>query len=84
GEGEPELLAACYRNSLELAARHGVASIAFPAISCGVYGYPLEAACVLAIGELRAWLSGRPHGLREVRLVAFDARALDAYRRALS
>ncbi|QND83723.1 O-acetyl-ADP-ribose deacetylase [Chromobacterium vaccinii] len=82
GEGEPELLAACYRNSLELAARHGVASIAFPAISCGVYGYPLEAACVLAIGELRAWLSGQPHGLREVRLVAFDARAQEAYRRA--
>ncbi|MBX9297555.1 O-acetyl-ADP-ribose deacetylase [Chromobacterium vaccinii] len=83
GEGEPELLAACYRNSLALAARHGVASIAFPAISCGVYGYPLEAACALAVGELRAWLSGRPHGLREVRLVAFDARALGAYRRAL-
>ncbi|XLM20129.1 macro domain-containing protein, partial [Chromobacterium piscinae] len=51
--GEAALLAACYRNSLELAARQGVASIAFPAISCGVYGYPLEAACELAVRTLR-------------------------------
>lgn len=81
--GEPALLAACYRNSLALAARQGVASIAFPAISCGVYGYPLEAACALAVTTLRRWLSGCDHTLLEVRLVAFDALALRAYQRAL-
>ncbi|MBP4043790.1 O-acetyl-ADP-ribose deacetylase [Chromobacterium violaceum] len=81
--GEPALLAACYRNSLALAARQGVASIAFPAISCGVYGYPLEAACALAVTTLRRWLSGCDHPLLEVRLVAFDALVLRAYQRAL-
>ncbi|MEN3029381.1 O-acetyl-ADP-ribose deacetylase [Chromobacterium amazonense] len=84
GHGEAALLAACYRNSLELARLHEARSIAFPAISCGVYGYPLEAACELAVRELRSWLAERPHALREVWLVAFDTRALDAYRRALS
>lgn len=84
GHGEAALLAACYRNSLELARLHEARSIAFPAISCGVYGYPLEAACELAVRTLRSCLEARPHALREVWLVAFDARALDAYRRALS
>ncbi len=84
GHGEAALLAACYRNSLELARLHEARRIAFPAISCGVYGYPLGAACELAVRELRSWLSERPHALREVWLVAFDPRALDAYQRALS
>ena len=48
-DGEPERLAACYRNSLRLAADHGIASIAFPAISCGVYGYPPEKAVSTAV-----------------------------------
>ncbi|POA98709.1 O-acetyl-ADP-ribose deacetylase [Chromobacterium sinusclupearum] len=82
--GEAALLAACYRNSLELARLHEARRIAFPAISCGVYGYPLDAACELAVRELRSWLSERPHALREVWLVAFDPRALEAYQRALS
>src|SRR5881398_1519633 len=49
--GEPELLAACYRNSLQLALEHGISSIAFPAISCGAYGYPVEQAAEIAVGE---------------------------------
>ena len=50
--GEPELLASCYRNSLALAVEHGVATIAFPAISCGVYGYPVESAARIALREV--------------------------------
>ncbi len=57
--GEPALLAACYRHSLQLAREHGVASIALPAISCGVYGYPLDAAAEIAVGEVRAVVADR-------------------------
>src|SRR5947209_5472914 len=53
---EPELLARCYRNSLGLAERHGCGSIAFPEISCGVYGYPIEQAATIAVREVRAFL----------------------------
>ena len=49
--GEPELLASCYRESLKLAAAHGLKTIAFPAISCGAYGYPLEQAVKIAVRE---------------------------------
>ena len=51
--GEPELLAACYRNALELALRHGVRTIAFPAISTGIYGYPKQAAAEIAVRIMR-------------------------------
>lgn len=54
--GEPERLASCYRESLALAERHGLDSIAFPAISCGVYGYPPEEAVPIAVREVRDWL----------------------------
>jgi len=69
--GEPELLASCYRSSLALASAHALRSIAFPAISCGVYGYPLEAAAAVAIGEIRAF-SRAAGTVEEVTLVAFD------------
>ena len=54
GQGEPGLLASCYRNSLRLAAQQGLRSIAFPAISCGVYGYPIDRACATALAEIEA------------------------------
>lgn len=55
--GEPEKLAACYRNALALAAENGCKSIAFPCISTGVYGYPIEAAAKIAVGEVREFFS---------------------------
>jgi O-acetyl-ADP-ribose deacetylase (regulator of RNase III) len=54
--GEPELLARCYRSSLALAAERELDSVAFPAISTGVYGYPIEAACEIAVREVADWL----------------------------
>ena len=57
--GEPEKLAACYRNSLALAAENGCTSIAFPCISTGIYGYPKEAAAQIAVREVRAFLTQR-------------------------
>jgi O-acetyl-ADP-ribose deacetylase (regulator of RNase III) len=56
GQGEPELLRSCYRNSLELAKQQGLRSIAFPGISTGVYGYPKREAAVIALEEMRRYL----------------------------
>jgi O-acetyl-ADP-ribose deacetylase (regulator of RNase III) len=72
GGSEPRLLAACYRNSIALAARHGLTSIAFPAISTGVYGYPKEAAARVAIEAIGEALERHPE-IEEVRMVFFSA-----------
>ncbi len=74
GQGEPALLAACYRNSLELAVANGIKTIAFPGISTGVYGYPLEAATRIAVTTIRDCLATMP-AIEEVRLVTFGAQA---------
>lgn len=77
-QGEAQLLAACYRNSLALAEAHGLDSIAFPAISCGIYGYPLDAAARIAVDELRRpRAAGSP--LRRATLVAFSAEMATRY-----
>lgn len=81
-QGEPEQLAACYRNSLALAEQHQLQSLAFPAISCGIYGYPLEAAARIAVRELRSGLGAAAH-VREVLLVGFSAEQDELYRRLL-
>jgi O-acetyl-ADP-ribose deacetylase (regulator of RNase III) len=79
---EPELLAACYRNSLVLAAEHELISVAFPAISTGVYGYPKREAAAVASAAIKEFLAGfgadevasaGPTTVEEVRLVFFSA-----------
>lgn len=80
--GEPERLAACYRNALRLAQEHALASIAFPAISCGVYGYPIEQAVEIAVRTVRASLPQTP-AVREVVFACFGEEILAAYRAAL-
>ncbi len=78
-KGEPALLASCYRRSFEVAHASGLTSIAFPAISCGVYGYPLEDACVIALTETRAVLGCYPE-ISRVVFALFGDEALLVYR----
>lgn len=73
GRGEAELLASCYQSSLDLAAEAAARSIAFPAISTGVYGYPREQAAAVALSAIREWIEGRPHIFERIVLVAFSA-----------
>jgi O-acetyl-ADP-ribose deacetylase (regulator of RNase III) len=79
GEREDEVLASCYRTALALAAERRFAHVAFPAISCGVYGFPVPRACRIAVAEIRAHLAASPHPAR-VWLVAFDADVDAEYR----
>lgn len=81
--GEPELLASCYRECLAMAEERGVATISFPAISTGVYGYPLEEAAKIAVREVKAYLERVDASVREVTFVLFDRRAWKAYAAAL-
>ncbi len=80
--GEAELLASCYRRSLELARAKTLETIAFPAISTGVFGYPASDAARVAVGAVRAFLDEHDHP-RRVLLVAYDAAAADALQVAL-
>jgi O-acetyl-ADP-ribose deacetylase (regulator of RNase III) len=75
---EDELLASCYRRSLALAATAGLRSIAFPGISTGVYGFPVERAAPLAIATVRGSLAGHP-GIREVVFACFSAQVAALY-----
>jgi O-acetyl-ADP-ribose deacetylase len=81
--GEPLLLARCYRNSLTVAAENGIASIAFPAISTGVYGYPKRPACDIAIAETRRFLATNT-AITLVIFACFDAATAAHYRAALA
>jgi O-acetyl-ADP-ribose deacetylase (regulator of RNase III) len=81
-QGEDALLGACYRNSMQLAAENGVESIAFPAISCGVYGYPPQRACEVALGALQDWLRTAAQPINVV-LCCFSAEMAAIYRRLL-
>ena len=80
---EPELLASAYRESLHLAMAHGVRTIAFPAISCGVYGYPVGEAASIAVAQVRSFLQSEPV-MERVILTCFGQTVLDAYLRAVA
>jgi O-acetyl-ADP-ribose deacetylase len=79
---EDEKLASCYRSSMDLAAQHGMQSIAFPAISCGVYGFPLRRAAAIAVTETL----GHPAVARMERIVfaCYDRQALEVYQELLA
>ena len=79
-DGEPELLASCYRRSLEVAEEIGARTVAFPAISTGVYGYPADAAAAIAVDTVRAFTGA----IDLVRLVAFNDAALAVYNELLA
>jgi O-acetyl-ADP-ribose deacetylase (regulator of RNase III) len=80
---EAELLARCYRNSFALAEENGVGSIAFPAVSTGIFGYPVEEAARVALGTVLEVSGGLQH-VRLVRLVLFGAGDLEVHERVLS
>ncbi len=81
-EDEAGLLAACYRESLRLAEENDVLRIAFPAISCGIFGYPVEAATAIAVREARAWLAAET-APKTIVFCCFGATIERAYRQAL-
>ena len=82
GQRDPELLASCYRNSLEVADKLGAATVAFPAISAGIYGWPLEDAARIAVGAVQA-AAPSLRMVRLVRFVLFSDDIADVFRRVL-
>jgi O-acetyl-ADP-ribose deacetylase (regulator of RNase III) len=81
--GEDELLANCYRNSLLIAAERGLKTIAFPAISTGVYRFPPERACRIAVDAVREVLTGHP-AIEKVSFVCFDTLTFGLYKKAIA
>ena len=83
GRGEAELLARCYRRAFELAVANGISTLAFPAISCGVYRYPVDAAARIAVAETRLALAAQP-SIEQVLFVYFESPVRSAYEEALA
>jgi O-acetyl-ADP-ribose deacetylase len=82
-QGEPELLASCYRESLALALAHGASRIAFPAISCGVYGYPPREAVRIAVRECAEVAAAQPQ-IAQIVFTCFNAEMLALYQAELA
>jgi len=81
--GEPELLASCYRRAIEVAAQHGIRTLAFPAISTGIYGYPFESAARIAVASVRAAAQAFP-AIEEVTFCCHSAADLAVYQALLT
>ncbi|MDP3182786.1 MAG: O-acetyl-ADP-ribose deacetylase [Desulfobaccales bacterium] len=79
---EPELLASCYRESLKMASAKGIKTVAFPSISTGAYGYPMEAAARIALKTVKDYLAEHPE-IQRVRFVLFGRPAYEVYEKAL-
>ena len=77
---DARLLYNCYWNSMELAAAHGIHSIAFPAISTGVYGYPIDEATEIALGAVTGWMHKHPDYKMEVIFSCFETRTYNMYK----
>lgn len=82
-QGEPDLLASCYRNSLRIAAEHGLQVVAFPSISTGIYGYPVSQAASTALAAVASFLSSEPVAPFRVRFVLHDPVTFATYAGAL-
>jgi len=80
---EPETLENCYRNSLQLAIENGIKTVAFPAISCGAYGYPIPKAAQIAVKTARDFL-GSDESIDKITFVLWDQEIYDAYRETLA
>lgn len=81
--GEAATLAKCYKNSLQVALDHGIKSVAFPSISTGAFGYPLEEAAKVAVKAVKQFLAEHDGEIQEVRFVLFNKLALEAYSEAI-
>ena len=82
--GEPDLLASCYRASLALARRHALRTVAFPAISTGIYGYPLPEAAKVAVATVATELAATPGDFDRITFVCFDAEATRLFSTAVA
>ena len=82
--GEAELLASCYRRSLQVAAEHGIRRIAFPSISTGVYHYPVKEAAKIAVGTVAEFLEEHPDAFDGVEWVLFDDNTMQVYEQAIA
>ena len=84
GGGEPELLGRCYTNSLAVASEKGLRSVAFPSISTGVYGYPLEKAAPLAVNAVKSFVGDHPEAFDDIIFCGFDRVTEEEYAKALA
>ena len=83
GSGEPELLRACYTNSLALAVENDIATIAFPSISTGIYGYPMDEAAGIAVSAVRGFATDGGSSISTVTFCCFSAGDLAVYEQLL-